>query len=162
MIRWFGPLLLLLVASSSHAFSEDGFFDSNGVKIRYVEEGQGEPVLLIHGFTADLERQWVSPGLFAILAKSYRTIAYDNRGHGKSGKPHDPMQYGSEMVKDAVRLLDHLEVKRAHVIGYSMGASIVNKLLVAHPDRLLSATLGGNAGKLDGADFTFTTDWRRI
>jgi len=155
MTRRLGSVLFLLVWVPVAALSEDRFFESNGVKIRYVVEGQGEPVLLIHGFSADLERNWVGPRLFSTLAKSYRTIAYDNRGHGKSEKPHDPMQYGKELVEDAVRLLDHLDVKRAHVVGYSMGAAIVTKLLIDHPDRLLSATLGGNAGKLEGADFTF-------
>ncbi|MDZ4818027.1 MAG: alpha/beta hydrolase [Planctomycetota bacterium] len=155
MTRRLGSVLFLLVWVPVAALSEDRFFESNGVKIRYVVEGQGEPVLFIHGFSADLERNWVGPRLFSTLAKSYRTIAYDNRGHGKSEKPHDPMQYGKELVEDAVRLLDHLDVKRAHVVGYSMGAAIVTKLLIDHPDRLLSATLGGNAGKLEGADFTF-------
>lgn len=155
MTRRLGSVLFLLVWVPVAALSEDRFFESNGVKIRYVVEGQGEPVLFIHGFSADLERNWIGPRLFSTLAKSYRTIAYDNRGHGKSEKPHDPMQYGKELVEDAVRLLDHLDVKRAHVVGYSMGAAIVTKLLIDHPDRLLSATLGGNAGKLEGADFTF-------
>jgi len=155
MTRRLGSVLFLLVWVPVVALSEDRFFDSNGVKIRYVVEGQGEPVLLIHGFSADVERNWVGPRLFSTLAKSHRTIAYDNRGHGKSEKPHDPMKYGKEMVEDAVRLLDHLDVKRAHVVGYSMGASIVTRLIIDHPDRLLSATLGGNAGKLEGADFTF-------
>jgi pimeloyl-ACP methyl ester carboxylesterase len=155
MTRRFCSVLFLLVWVPVAALSEDRFFESNGVKIRYVVEGQGEPVLLIHGFSADLERNWIGPGLISALAKSHRTIAFDHRGHGKSEKPHDPMQYGKELVEDAIRLLDHLEVKRAHVVGYSMGASIVTKLLVDHPDRLLTATLGGNAGKLEGADFTF-------
>jgi pimeloyl-ACP methyl ester carboxylesterase len=148
-------MLILLPICYRSALSADQHFDSNGVKIRYISEGTGEPVLLIHGFTVDLERQWVDPGLFSTLAKKYQTIAYDNRGHGKSDKPLDPKKYGHEMVEDAVRLLDHLKIKRAHVVGYSMGASIVNSLLIAHPDRVLSATLAGNAGKLEGTDLTF-------
>ena len=155
MTRRFGVVLLLLVCVPNSALSDEFYFESNGVKIRYVVEGQGEPVLLIHEFSADMERNWVGPGVFAKLAKGYRTIAYDNRGHGKSDKPHEPTKYGKEMVEDAVRLLDHLDVKRAHVVGYSMGASIVTRFLIDHPDRLLSATLGGNAGKLEGADFSF-------
>jgi pimeloyl-ACP methyl ester carboxylesterase len=123
--------------------AEDRFFDSNGVKIRYRDQGQGEPVLLIHGFGANLDMQWVVSGAAKTLVKDYRVIAFDCRGHGKSGKPHDPKQYGMEMVEDAVRLLDHLGIKKAHVVGYSMGAMITAKLLVTHADRLLSATLGG-------------------
>jgi pimeloyl-ACP methyl ester carboxylesterase len=131
--------------------AEEGYFDSGGVKIHYLVEGRGEPVLLIHGFTVNLQSQWGAPGILAALARDYRVIALDNRGHGKSGKPHDPKQYGAEMAEDAVRLLDHLKIPRAHVVGYSMGASITAKLLTTHPDRLLSATLGGSGGVREGA-----------
>jgi len=131
--------------------AEDKFFDSNGVKIRYIIEGKGEPVLLIHGYTANIEKQWGLPGVINALAKYYQVIALDNRGHGKSGKPHDVKKYGMEMVEDAVRLLDHLKIGKAHVVGYSMGAMLTNKLIVTHPDRVLSATLGGAAGVRAGS-----------
>ncbi len=123
--------------------AQDKFFDSGGVKIRYTDHGQGEPVLLIHGFGINLDMQWALPGVIKELAKDYRVIAFDCRGHGLSGKPHDPKQYGMEIVDDAVRLLDHLHIQKAHVVGYSMGAMIAAKLLVTHPDRLRTATLGG-------------------
>ncbi len=132
---------LLVLPGGLHA--EEATFDSNGVKIRYLVEGEGEPVLLIHGFVVNKELQWGLPGTIKALAKDHRVIALDNRGHGKSGKPTDPKKYGMEMVEDAVRLLDHLKIKKAHVVGYSMGAVITAKLMVTHPDRLLSATLGG-------------------
>jgi pimeloyl-ACP methyl ester carboxylesterase len=131
--------------------ADEGYFDSNGVKIHYRVEGRGEPVLLIHGFTVNIPTQWALPGILPALAKDYRVIALDNRGHGKSGKPHDPKQYGTEMVEDAVRLLDHLKIDKAHVVGYSMGATITLKLLTTHPDRLLSATLGGSGGIREAA-----------
>jgi pimeloyl-ACP methyl ester carboxylesterase len=140
----FAPTLvcvLLLLPGVSRA--EEGTFDSGGVKIHYTVQGEGEPVLLIHGFAVNKELQWGVPGLIKELAKTHRVIAYDNRGHGKSGKPTDPKKYGLEMVEDAVRLLDHLKIKKAHVVGYSMGAILTGKLLATHPDRLLSATLGG-------------------
>ena len=133
--------LLLIVTPGLRA--EDKYFDADGVKIRYTDQGKGEPVLLIHGVGADLNAQWGAPGIIKALAKDYRVIAYDNRGHGKSGKPHDPKKYGKEMVADALRLLDHLKIKKAHVVGYSMGALIAGKLLVTHPERLLTVTLGG-------------------
>jgi pimeloyl-ACP methyl ester carboxylesterase len=136
--------LPLLYAPRGHA--EDRYFTSNGVKIRYIVEGKGEPVLLIHGFTANIEMQWTMPGIIKALAHDYQVIAFDNRGHGKSGKPHDAKQYGMEMVEDPIRLLDHLKIKRAHVVGYSMGGLITGKLLTVHPDRLLSATMGGAGG----------------
>ncbi len=137
--------------------AEEGSFDSNGVKIHYLVEGRGQPVVLIHGFTANIQNQWAAPGVLKALARDYRVIALDNRGHGKSGKPHDPKQYGSEMAEDVVRLLDHLKIRKAHVVGYSMGAMIAAKLLVTHPDRLLSVTLGGAAGIREGQDSTFFT-----
>ena len=123
--------------------AENRYFDSDGVRIRYIVEGEGEPVLLIHGFAANLHWQWVSPGLVKTLAKNYQVIAFDNRGHGLSGAPHEADQYGVKMVEDAVRLLDHLKIERAHVVGYSMGAFITNKLLATHPERVITATLGG-------------------
>jgi pimeloyl-ACP methyl ester carboxylesterase len=126
---------------------EEGSFDSNGVKIHYYIEGKGEPVLLIHGFAFNAQLQWGVSGIIKALAKDNRVIALDLRGHGKSGKPTEVEQYGTEMVADVIRLLDHLKIKKAHVVGYSMGAIITSKLVATHPDRLLSATLGG-AGAL--------------
>jgi pimeloyl-ACP methyl ester carboxylesterase len=118
-------------------------FDSNGVKVHYFVEGKGEPVILIHGFAIDAWKQWVLPGVVRELAKDYQVIAPDIRGHGKSGKPHEPKQYGQEMVEDVVRLLDRLKIERAHVVGYSMGGMIALKLVTTHPDRVSSVTLGG-------------------
>src|SRR5919106_4349900 len=117
----------------------DRFFDSNGVRIRFVEQGQGAPVVLIHGYTGNLERHWMNNGVFAALAKDYRVIAMDARGHGKSDKPHDVKAYGPEMAQDIVRLLDHLKIERAHIIGYSMGAIIAGHLLTTNPERFLTA-----------------------
>ncbi len=135
-------VVLALVASLGRA-AEDQSFDSNGVKIHYTIQGEGEPVVLIHGFTANAIVQWGVPGVISKLSKDYQVIALDNRGHGKSDKPHDPKQYGPEMALDAIRLLDHLKIERAHLVGYSMGGFITNYLVATHPQRILSATLGG-------------------
>jgi pimeloyl-ACP methyl ester carboxylesterase len=149
--------VVALVFATNHARSADElFFDSNGVKIHYTDEGQGEPVLLIHGFIADITLNWTIPGTRKALAQDYRVIAIDNRGHGLSDKPHDADKYGLEMVEDAVRLLDHLKIEKAHVVGYSMGGIITLKLAVTHPDRLLTATLGG-AGWMRDADLAGDT-----
>src|SRR5689334_14753679 len=93
-----------------------GFFDSAGVRIRYVEGGTGEPVVLVHSYTGDLEDQWVRTGIFGALEGSYRVIAFDARGHGESDKPHDDDAYGVQMAWDIVRLMDHLAIERAHAI----------------------------------------------
>ncbi|MBI1784987.1 alpha/beta hydrolase [Candidatus Sumerlaeota bacterium] len=122
----------------------DYFFDSDGVKIHYTVMGQGEPVLLIHGYTVNIAFQWVAPGIMRALAAKYQVIAIDNRGHGSSDKPYDPAEYGAKMAEDQIRLLDHLKIEKAHIVGYSMGGFITMKLLATHPERFLSATLGGS------------------
>ena len=136
-------LLCIVFLAAGVGRADEGFFDSKGVKIHYHVEGKGEPVLLIHGFATNARLQWMTSGIFKALAKDHRVLAMDVRGHGDSGKPNDPKKYGTEMVEDAVRLLDHLKIDKAHVVGYSMGALIAGKLLGTHPDRLLSVTLGG-------------------
>ena len=130
--------------------AEEGSFQSNGVKIQYTLEGEGPPVVLIHGFAASGLMNWGLPGISRDLAQNYQVITIDNRGHGLSGKPHDPKSYGMEMVNDVVRLLDHLNIKKAHVVGYSMGGLITHKLAIRYPDRLLSATIGGMGWMREG------------
>jgi len=129
--------------SPAIANAQEHFFQSNGVRIRYLVAGHGEPVILVHGWSASAE-MW--PALMNDLSQDHQIIAVDCRGHGKSDKPHDPAQYGSEMSKDVVRLMDELGLQRAHVVGYSMGGGIVMKVLVDYPDRLLSAVTGANRG----------------
>jgi pimeloyl-ACP methyl ester carboxylesterase len=118
-------------------------FDSNGVKISYLVQGKGEPVVLIHGWMASAALNWEIPGIISSLAKNYQVIAIDVRGHGESGKPTKDEAYGPELVEDIVRLLDHLKIKKAHIVGYSMGGIITLKFVAKHPDRALSGLLGG-------------------
>ena len=146
LIRCAGVAILCLVFMSTIGFAQDKFFDSNGVRIRYVEQGRGDAILLIHGNGGSLDG-WVASGVLPNLARDYRVIALDARGHGKSGKPHDVAAYGREMGLDVLRLLDHLGIQRAHIIGYSMGASITANLLTSHAERFITATLGGAAGR---------------
>ena len=142
-----GALLSLsTLAAAQTSAPRDRYFESNGVRIRYVDEGSGEPVLLIHGYTATIETNWIIPGVFADLTKDHRVIAFDLRGHGKSDKPHDPEKYGGEIARDAIRLLDQLHVQRVHIVGYSLGAAITLKLVTTNADRFVTATLGGAAG----------------
>jgi pimeloyl-ACP methyl ester carboxylesterase len=120
-------------------------FDSDGVEIAFVDEGEGFPTLLVHGFGSNHRVNWVSTSWFHdLLAAGRRVIAFDNRGHGASGKPHDPAAYRMPiMAEDACRLLDHLGVPRVDVIGYSMGARIAASLALAHPERMRSVVFGG-------------------
>jgi len=137
-----GFLLLFLLATGARA--EDKYFDSKSVKIHYIVEGKGEPVVLIHGFTADINSHWSK--LIKPLSETHQVIALDCRGHGKSDKPTDPKMYGREMGEDVVRLMDHLHIKKAHLVGWSMGAYIAYGLLFIHPDRILTLTLGSGGG----------------
>ncbi len=152
-------LLIAILAAfilPTAASAEEGTFDSKGVKIRYVTEGKGEAVVLIHGWLGD-SSMWgrdakgetkLSP------AEGYQVIALDCRGHGKSDKPHDKEKYGAEMAEDVVRLLDHLKIKKAHLIGYSMGTFIAGKVVAAHPERVISVIYGGQAPLLPGPKST--------
>ncbi|HYH63879.1 MAG TPA: alpha/beta hydrolase [Urbifossiella sp.] len=145
-MRYAATLVLALLLLPA-ARAQEKTFDSGGVKLAYLDQGEGEAVVLLHGFTLSAEEMWTKMPLtetqFLPALKGYRVLALDQRGHGRSGKPHDPKMYGKEMAEDVVRLLDHAKVKKAHVVGYSMGAFVAGKLLVTHPDRLLSVTFGG-------------------
>jgi len=120
-------------------------FNSDGVQIAYRDEGEGEPVLLIHGFASNSAVNWVEPGWMQTLTNAgYRAIAIDNRGHGESEKLYDEEAYGAPvMAEDARRLLDHLGIKQTNVIGYSMGARIGSFLAINHPDRVKTLTISG-------------------
>ncbi len=145
---WFVVFCALLIgaapwhSASALAFEEHSF-DSDTVEIRYITAGQGQSLLLIHGFSANADANWVLPGVMASLAKNFSVIAMDVRGHGKSGKPHLPRAYGVQTAQDVINLMDHLEIEKAHVVGYSMGGFIALKLLTLAPDRLLSVVTGG-------------------
>jgi pimeloyl-ACP methyl ester carboxylesterase len=146
LVRQLAAAAALVLVLAASGLAQDRFFDSAGVRIRYVEQGAGEPIVLIHGNGGSLQG-WIDAGVLPSLARDHRVVAIDARGHGKSGKPHEAKAYGREMGLDVVRLLDHLGVSRAHIVGYSMGANITAMLLTQHPDRFLSATLGGASGR---------------
>jgi pimeloyl-ACP methyl ester carboxylesterase len=125
------------------------FFNSGGVRIAFIdvapETGPADPVLLIHGFASNHAVNWVNTLWVTTLTRAgYRVIAFDNRGHGQSEKLHRPEDYDSSiMAGDARRLLDHLGIPRADVMGYSMGARIAAHLAVIDPPRVRSLMLGG-------------------
>jgi pimeloyl-ACP methyl ester carboxylesterase len=120
-------------------------FTHDGVTIAFLDQGEGEPIVLVHGFASNKEVNWVAPGWVATLAGARRrVVALDNRGHGASSKLYDPAAYHSPLMAEDVRsLLDHLGLPRADVMGYSMGARITAFLALAHPTRVRSAVLGG-------------------
>lgn len=115
------------------------------MRLAYIDEGQGETILLIHGFCTNLEHNWIKNGwVDNLVAAGYRTVGLDNRGHGHSKKLFDPELYTLDvMADDVIRLLDYLEIDRVHVIGYSLGARIAAVLTLRHPDRVRSLVFGG-------------------
>lgn len=118
-------------------------YDINGIRIRCIVVGQGEPVLLIHGLHASATLNWNLNGVIAELAKDHRVIAPDLPGHGRSDKPEQETAYGVQVVKDMVELLDQLKVERAHLVGYSLGGMIAIKLMADNPRRTRSGLIGG-------------------
>ncbi len=146
-------MALLLFATVAHA--EDRYFESAGVPIRFVEEGEGPAVVLIHGLTSSADF-WSDVGVVPRLSDRFRTIALDCRGHGKSGKPHDPAVYGKQMVRDVVALMDFLNIEDAHLVGYSMGAEIALRLTVEHPERVRSLIIGGSGWSEQHMSETYT------
>jgi pimeloyl-ACP methyl ester carboxylesterase len=144
-VRWAGTLFCS-ACISTFAMAEDKYANFSGVKIRYIDRGTGEPIVLLHGGTSSLD-SWVSRGVVANLEKDFRVIAFDARGQGKSDGPRDPAAYGRQQTLDVVRLLDELKIKRAHIVGYSMGGNIIAQLLTLHPERFLTATQVAGPGR---------------
>jgi pimeloyl-ACP methyl ester carboxylesterase len=132
-----------MVRAQAAMSEEAGDLDSDGVNIHYLVAGEGEPVILLHGFIFSIGPAWVNGGFFAALSEKNRVAAMDLRGHGQSGKPHDPTRYGLEMIDDVLRLMDHLRFDKAHLVGYSLGGMLACKCLEVAPQRLRSVVIGG-------------------
>ena len=120
-------------------------FSHDGVEIAFLDEGEGDPIVLVHGFASNKDVNWVFTSWVSALNQAgRRVVALDNRGHGKSTKLYDIAAYHSSlMAGDALALLDYLGLPRADVMGYSLGARITAFLALAHPERVRSAVLGG-------------------
>jgi pimeloyl-ACP methyl ester carboxylesterase len=130
-------------------------FESKGVQIAYIDfpsltEDRNEPIVLVHGFASTHAVNWLFPQWVKTLTEDgRRVIVLDNRGHGRSEKLYDPKAYDvTEMAGDVARLLEHLGVDRADVMGYSMGARISARLAIAYPERVRSLILGGIGANL--------------
>jgi pimeloyl-ACP methyl ester carboxylesterase len=128
-------------------------FHNGAVEISYLDEGEGEPILLVHGFASTKNVNWVYPTWVSELKKNgRRVIALDNRGHGDSSKLHDAEQYLiGTMAGDVAALMDHLRIERADIMGYSLGARMTAWLARSQPQRLRSAIFGGlGMGLIEG------------
>lgn len=120
-------------------------FKDGAVEIAYLDEGEGDPIVLVHGFASSKNVNWVYPGWVSELTRAgRRVIALDNRGHGESTRLYDPEDYHIGIMAGDVRgLMDHLDIPRADIMGYSMGGRITAYLAYNSPARVRSATLGG-------------------
>jgi pimeloyl-ACP methyl ester carboxylesterase len=146
----YAAAFLGLVCVPALAADDGKYADFNSVKIHYIDRGRGEVIVLLHGGTSSLD-SWIRTGVVSNLEKDFRVIAYDARGAGKSGKPRDPKAYGRQQALDVVRLLDTLQIQRAHIVGFSLGGSTVAQLLTLHPERFLTATQVAGAGRSPAA-----------
>jgi pimeloyl-ACP methyl ester carboxylesterase len=125
-------------------------FLSDGVEIAYLDfepltEDRHEPIVLIHGFASTHAVNWLfSQWVKTLTEDGRRVVVFDCRGHGRSEKLYEPERYGLDlMVEDVRRLLDHLSIERADVMGYSLGARIATIFTLSHPERVRSLILGG-------------------
>jgi len=120
-------------------------FDSEDVEIAYIDEGDGDPVLLIHGFACNFQMNWIETGwIDTLISAGHRVLAYDCRGHGASQKLYERSDYSTRiMADDGLRLLNHVGIEQADVMGYSMGARIAAFMATDHPDRVRSLIFGG-------------------
>jgi pimeloyl-ACP methyl ester carboxylesterase len=120
-------------------------FHNGTIETAYLDEGEGEPIMLVHGFASSIKANWLDPGWVATLTRAgRRVIAFDHRGHGDSTKLYRPEDYRiPSMVDDLLALLDHLKIERADIMGYSMGGRVTATTAVRAPERVRSAILGG-------------------
>ncbi len=121
-----------------------GFVTSDGYKIYWQAAGEGQPLMLVHGWGSDLASNWVDTGWVAALTPHRRVFMIDVRGHGRSDKPLalEPYSYAA-MSRDVLHTMDALDIPQCDFMGYSMGAFMGAYLLGHHPDRFTSFVLGG-------------------
>jgi pimeloyl-ACP methyl ester carboxylesterase len=127
--------------------------NNSSIGLSYLDIGEGDPVLLLHGFALNKEVNWIEPGWISALETSgHRAIAVDLRGHGQSTKSYEPADYHTDaLVDDCRAILDHLHLDKVSVIGNSFGARIAMWFAVRHPARVRSLVLTGLG--LYGSDF---------
>jgi pimeloyl-ACP methyl ester carboxylesterase len=129
----------------------DGSFTSGAARLRYVDQGEGDAVVLLHGLLGTVELHWIDgyagmkPNVLPALARHHRVLAIDLRGHGGSDKPHTVADYGARMAEDVIALLDHARVSRAHLVGYSLGSMVAAKVVCDHAERVGRVVLGGGS-----------------
>jgi pimeloyl-ACP methyl ester carboxylesterase len=116
---------------------------TDGARIAYASEGDGAPVLLIHGFASNRLSWWSNGWASALMKAGIRVIAIDLRGHGESDKPRDPSAYGDRNFDDLVAVMKAADAPMADIMGYSMGSIVTIGFLMRHRDHVRRAVIGG-------------------
>ena len=132
-------LLLILtgILLTSCATTKTGFVPTTGSgRIYYEERGKGEPLLLLHGHSLD-RRMWDDQ--WRAFAKRYRVVRLDFRGYGLSSEQREDLQMTH--ADDVLTVMDSLRIRKAHVVGLSMGSFVTGDLLAMHPERLLTCVM---------------------
>lgn len=124
------------------------FTSHDGIELTYLDEGEGQPVILVHGFAANAKLNWVGPQIVTgLVEQGRRVIAPDTRGHGGSGKPTEPEAYTYEkLTADVTGLADELGIESYDLVGYSMGALTSLRVGAVDPRvrRVIYGGIGGN------------------
>ncbi|MEZ5959839.1 MAG: alpha/beta fold hydrolase [Hyphomonadaceae bacterium] len=124
------------------------FKSFDGVRLSYRVEGEGRPILMLHGFLANSHLNFIEPGITqAIVNAGFRAIMLDHRGHGLSDAPTEPSAYPLDVLSlDAEALLRSLDITEYDIVGYSLGARTAARMLVrgAKPGRAVIAGMGDN------------------
>jgi len=163
MRHYIATLLILLFWAVPANCADSAFFESDGNTLRYFQGGQGETIVLLHGFSGSAEGAYVDAGTFAALIDGgYHVVALDQIGHGASDKPYNPDRYGLQMAEDVRRLLDHLGIEKCHLAGYSMGSKVANTFRSRYPERLHTAILGGYGWPWQSPQITYVEAQERI
>ncbi|TFG25198.1 MAG: alpha/beta hydrolase [Promethearchaeota archaeon] len=124
------------------------YADVNGIKLCYEIAGEGEPLLLVHGFGAKKE-SWIAT--FPELSKHFKVIRFDNRGAGKSDRPKG--NYTMEVFADDIKgLLDYLDIKKTNIAGWSLGGMIVQNVVLKYPQMFRKVILINTNYGMPGED----------
>ena len=127
----------------------------DGVRLAFETVGEGQPIVLVHGFGSSAAQNWRDTGWYKMLNDAgFAVTAMDCRGHGESDKPHTTPGYGhDEMAEDVIAVMNAAGHSSAFVMGYSMGGFITIQLLIKHPGRVKKLIVGGvGASYLESAE----------
>ena len=154
---WFSMLMTMLLSSvvSGQQKPATGYAPVNGLKMYYEIHGKGDPVVLLHGSFMTITNNWTAPwGSEAAnwideLSRTRKVIAIEMQGHGRTADIQRDFSY-ENLADDVAALLDHLDIPRADLIGYSMGGAVAMQCAIQHPEKVRKAVIISSAFRSDG------------